>query len=235
MSKQNEHIDDLFKDAFENWEDMPKSDLWQNISEDLDNTSIDEIFRDALSTEEITPSDKVWEGVRENLPLNLWLKRKLNTLSYVAGILVVCMLATLYFMRDNTTVSIPEDNPIAIQPIEEKPSFNIQIAIEEIETITEVKKVRTKKTKKTNAALATDNTIDEKMQSVELNDEDKWVFDIDEEKMKAILQPVEPLPIDSSIARVNGKNNNAEREMESEEESILPENLEDILPAIGEE
>ncbi len=222
MSKENNHIDDLFKDAFDNWENEPQKDFWSDIAEDLDANDVDHLFKTALEEEEIMPSEKVWEGVKEHLPLNLWLKRRLAQLSYVAGILVVGMLATLYFTQEGTIEA----------PVADTPKYNIEIAIEEVpleEIDLEENIALEEKAANDSKTLATDNTIDKKMKSVELNKEDEMVFDIDEEKIKAILQPIEPLPIDSSIARVNGNSNETDHE-NSSEEAILPKNLEDILP-----
>ncbi len=222
MSKENNPIDDIFKDAFENWEDMPQNDVWDEIIDDLDATDVDEVFKSNLADEEYIPSEKVWEGVKGHLPLNLWLKRRLSKLSYVAGVLVVGMLLTIYFTTSDT------ENPV---PVEEEQNFNIEIAIKEAPMEEEALVVEESPVEK---GMATDNTIDKKMNSVELNKEDEIVFDIDEEKIREILRPIEPLSIDSSVARVNGANNTSENES-TDSDAILPDNLENILPDLNEE
>ncbi len=180
MSKENNHIDDLFKDAFDNWEDSPNKDIWNNIAENIDgnNENIDEMFKNAFSDEEVVPSEKVWVGVKEHLPLNLWLKRRLSKLSYVAGILVVGMMATMYMTQEKETEIMAEPIPVIKNVV---PDYNIAVSIEEVEEVVAVKKVKKKRPR--NKSLATDNTLNKKMISVELNKEDEMVFDIDEEKM----------------------------------------------------
>lgn len=231
MNRENNQIDDLFKDAFENWEEIPHDSLWENIDSEINGAPIDLMFKDALEDKEIIPDDKVWSGVKDQLPLNLWLKRHLSKLSYVAGILVICMVVSLIVKEDNTEIIVEPKKEVA-------PIYNIEVAMEEVkevETVILKEKPVAAVKKKKNKGHATDNTIEDKMRSVELNTEDDVVLDIDPEKMREILRPIQPLPIDSSVAKVNGSNNHTTSTTSDEDESIIPENIENILPPISDD
>lgn len=218
MSKKNDHIDELFKDALHDMETTPDEGLWENISNDINGEHVDELFKDALSDNMAEPSERVWAGVEEQLPLNLGLKRSLNRLSVVAGAVVVVMLIVLLF---------PFENRLEVPPLEEKvPEYNIEIAIEEVAGPEEMELVAEE-----DKGLATDNSIKEKIKSIDLDAEKELDLEVDEEKMRKLLEPLSPLPIDSAVARVNGHD---EKMTETEEGIIIPSDLDKVIPKLEE-
>lgn len=215
---KNDHIDDIFKDAFEGMEASPNENLWNAIADDISGEGVDDLFKEAFEGEMELPSDKVWDGVKEHLPLDLRLKRSLNSLSIIAGIVVVGMLIIISLSpKNDTDVIIPakEDQEVTEQ-------YNIEIAIQEVETEEEIV---AKKEKPVKQELAVDNSIKDKIQSVELNEEEvEFEFHVDEEKMKGIMKPITPLPVEYAVASsVEGFI------FEAEEEIVAPENLDAMI------
>ncbi len=219
MSKEHDHIDDLFREAFNDMESNPGDQLWDKISDGISEEQVDDLFKEALGSQMAQPSEKVWKEVEQNLPLNLELKRSLSYLSYVAAFTVIGMLCmSVYFFVTEEKKETPTPEP----------SVNIAIAIDEVETPVIPDESVVSEEEKIDGSLATDNTLNEKIQSVELNKEDEFVFDVDEDKIRQILEPLSPLPIDSAIARVNG---NTSTQKENTEGIIIPENFDEtILP-----
>lgn len=217
MSKKNDHIDDLFKDALGGLEEAPRENLWNEISGDISGPKVDDIFRSALDNDSAQPSDKVWAGVEDNLPLNLGLKRRLASLSYVAAAVVVGMVFITVFF--NNTSSIDNENSIAQPILEEEKPYHIDIAIEEVSNIEEDGEIKKSPGIENDEPIALDNVIEENIQEVELHEETEIVLNVDEEKIRKILEPILPLPIDSAVARVNAdKNTTTETEY-----SVVPE------------
>ncbi|MGK0387825.1 MAG: hypothetical protein ACI94Y_000551 [Maribacter sp.] len=213
MSKKNDYIDDLFKDAFHDMETPPNGGVWGNISNDIHGENVDNLFKDALSNNVAEPSGSVWTGVEQQLPLNLGLKRSLNRLSIVAGAVVVGMLIIVLF---------PSENKLETPPVEKIQEYNIDIAIEEVNSTKEAALVPDE-----DQGLATDNSIKEKIKSVELHAEKELDLKVDEEKMRKLLEPLSPLPIDSAIARANGHDDEI---TETNEGVIIPADLDKIIP-----
>ncbi|MGB1217569.1 MAG: hypothetical protein ACPG5P_06820, partial [Saprospiraceae bacterium] len=82
-------IDDIFKESLESMDASPNENLWNKIQNDLKSENlekIDEVFSDSLERMEELPSEKVWANVEKQLPLNLWVKRRLKGLSAIASV-----------------------------------------------------------------------------------------------------------------------------------------------------
>lgn len=220
MNKDNDYIDEIFKDAFEGMEAAPNENLWDNIADDISEEKVDDLFKEAFSNEMAQPSDRVWAGVKENLPLDLRLKRSLNSLSIIAGIIVIGMVIII-------SLTPSEERKIIIPVVEEKvPEYNIEIAIEETEmegkeeVIAKKKEIVVEEEKE--EGLAIDNSIKNKIKSIELNiEEEEFAFNVDAEKMKGILEPIAPLPVEMAVASVNEGGI-----IEIKEGIVIPENPE---------
>ena len=112
------HIDRLFRDAFEHFEQAPPEGLWSAIShsmisqpltdslknlEELPSDSNWEVISDEIPSAEYfdgtiknafeeyeeQPHQGVWENIKKELPLNLWVKDSLNKLSKIAAALLI--------------------------------------------------------------------------------------------------------------------------------------------------
>lgn len=97
MSKQHQEFDDLFKMAFDDHQVTPPTHLWDNIERELPPASDDLVFKQAFSNFEVEPSPVVWENVSRKLPFSLVIRRHLTMLSRVAAVVLLVMLATIFF------------------------------------------------------------------------------------------------------------------------------------------
>lgn len=228
MKKDHHDIDETFRSAFENLEATPKDGLWEEIVQDLSGEQVDEVFRSALENDTAVPSERVWAEVKQELPLNLYLKRNLSRLSKVAAVLVLGMLAVLYVTTysSGTEENVAEETTTPIMKtetsiVETEPTelvFDL-----EMEVVPTKKKVAQKK-KKSDSNLAVDNTVAEKMQPVELDDE--FPFEVNEEKMRAILAPADELPMEEAVARLQHKKPTVSKE----NGTIIPAELDQVIP-----
>lgn len=110
MSKQNQEFDDLFKMAFDDHQVAPPTHLWNNIERELPPVSDDLVFKQAFSNFEVEPSPVVWENVSRKLPFSLVIRRHLTMLSRVAAVVLMVMLATLFFDQWNFSTPNEEDS-----------------------------------------------------------------------------------------------------------------------------
>ncbi|MGB0864361.1 MAG: outer membrane beta-barrel protein [Saprospiraceae bacterium] len=117
MSKQNQEFDDLFKMAFDDHQVTPPTHLWDNIERELPPASDDLVFKQAFSNFEVEPSPVVWENVSRKLPFSLVIRRHLTMLSRVAAVVLMVMLATLFFDEWNI-ISTPDGADASIPTAE---------------------------------------------------------------------------------------------------------------------
>ncbi len=197
-------IDGMFKDGLEDMDVSPNENLWDKIQDGLEDGNlekIDQIFSESLEDVSEVPSDKVWMKVEKRLPLNLYIKRRLKSLSAIASVLVVAMVAVMFVMNQNSQKESNLAFDSVISPVKaEMERARIYAGsfepINEEETLVEEVKLKTR---------ATDNTIKKKIKSAKVKKEDAFIVDfenVDEEKVRQLLQPLQPLPMDSAIAGV---------------------------------
>ncbi len=185
-------LDGFFKDAFEQWEQQPEEQVWDNIQGGIEPHDLDDLFRQSFEGEEVTPPEEVWDKIKPELPLNLWVRRQLSRLSIVAIILVIGMLVTLYLTRSVNQPVMESDAPVA----QTEDVFNPLPPFMETEVVAEVEE------KEEPATLATDNSLEKqkgKAAVLEIQDT-KDDFVINEEKIREILKPLEALPWEESFA-----------------------------------
>lgn len=187
MKNSNHPLDDLFKNGLSDFEQAPEPMFWDQLEHQLEPSPLDAAVKARLAENEVTPSPKVWHEVQKGLPLNLYVKSGLKWLSRVAAVLVLVMAATLYFTKiDNSPVDIVEEkNLIDIKTETPLLEATIEEAIVETEVSEEEIKTLPKRKPKVRKVP---NPVAERE------------FNIDEEKIKAILQPLEVLPIDAAVA-----------------------------------
>ncbi len=196
-------IDEMFKDGLEDMDVSPNENLWDKIKDGLEDGNleeIDEIFSESLEGASEIPSDKVWMEVEKQLPLNLYVKRRLKSLSAIASVLVVAMVVVMFVMNRNNQnqASFAFDsvmNPMKAE-MERARIYAASFEPSAEETLAEEVKSENR---------ATDNTIKKNIKSVKIRKEDAFIVDfenVDEEKIRQLLQPLQPLPMDSAIAKV---------------------------------
>ncbi len=186
MSKNN-NIDNLFRDSFQNWEEKP-SGIWDNIQNGLDNPQkVDDLFKNNLDAD-VQPSKHNWSKIEKHLPLSLMMRRELSRLSIIAACLIAGMLITLYFQPEDKSGIIPVEPPVQ----EELNTQDVAVQVDELKEII---------SEQVEQEIAVDNS-NKNMKSVKVNQDEEFL-NIDEAKIRRILQPLEPLPMDSAMARIN--------------------------------
>jgi len=193
-------IDDLFKDHFNDFTPPTSNKVWNKIDEDLTKNSVDQVFKEKLGALERDPSPEVWARVKKDLPLSLYLRNSLNFLTKVAAILLIAVLsfvATDYYKQSQLvpapTTPTAKVEPKAVAPIEivmpdEAVSFVLEIEDDEKVSKKKAKKVKTEIEENANTFLAD-----------LLADDDDLDSEMDEERMKALLQPLEQLPLEGVV------------------------------------
>jgi len=90
----NKNIDDIFKNGFENFQQAPPKQNWEQIEDGID-TDIDQQFKSKLHTLKVSPQPKVWKNIEEELPLHPTARRYFSWMTKIAAILVIGMLLAI--------------------------------------------------------------------------------------------------------------------------------------------
>jgi len=201
-------FDNEFAKKFEGFAPTPKSNLWGKISDEMEMQDIDQYVKQELKSFETTPSEQVWNKVEKKIPLSLYLRNHLNQLSKIAAILVVGMLATIYFSQPQpssvATVQQPNTKMMdgIISPFPET-DFVFDLSEEVIEE--EI----------ASTVLAEEDKIkeaDDFLASL-LEDEDEFTFVPSNATLFEILEPAEQLPIENISAMIEEPTENVEMQI----------------------
>lgn len=65
--KNDDELEDFFKDVFQDAELEPSGGVWERISQSQDQPSMEQVFQHIFDDAELTPSEKVWENVAKQL------------------------------------------------------------------------------------------------------------------------------------------------------------------------
>ena len=230
LNNKEERLDIHFRDNFENFEDTPKHDVWENIEAGIDIEGFDKIFNNKLTDNEQTPSPEVWEKVQAGIPLNLFVKKHLENLMKIAAVLLCFMSLTLYLTVDKnkTTEMAVLDEAIILKQDPLKSTSNAISTIEAVEKedfVYEIKKKKSKKrTKKTKKEQDADSDA-EALWKLLMEDDEEFADVMDEDTKLKILSPPVRLPlIEETVAMLDNAN-----EPESVMEITLSEIPEDLL------
>lgn len=205
-SKNNpERLDLHFKDKFENFEETPSNNVWEDIVAGNDIEQFDQIFNNKFANKEQSPSPQVWKNVQEGIPLNLFVKKHLENLMKVAAVLLCFMSATIYLTSDKnqSTDAIVLNEPTT--PNNDVVEFTP--TIEEAEVVIEkeklVAKIKKKKRKK-KVRKQKEEVVDVEALWMLLMEEDEELADVfDEDTKLKILSPPVRLPlIEETVANV---------------------------------
>lgn len=223
--KEQDHIDELFREGLGGMESRPSDHLWDKIAEGVPGAELDEFFHQALADEEQQPSYRVWEGVQQELPLNLPLKRSLNRMVVVAGMVVGGMLLLLAVKMWDAEAS-PTPTP---QPPSENP---VEYAWEEIiiePTPEQIEEADSDKPKpaKAKSGRTMDKSLEKDVKPAELNLHADDGLEVDEAKMQRILAPISNPDLDAAVARVNRIDNKV---TESQDGTLIPDDLDKVMP-----
>jgi len=218
LNNKEERLDIHFKDKFENFEETPNQNVWENIEAGIDIEGFDKIFNNKLSSNEHTPAPEVWENVQEGIPLNLFVKRHLENLMKTAAILLCFMSVTLYFSIDKNqakqSVASVDESQLSRDMVATTSKPVIELAestvAEKDDFVYEIKK---KKRKKRNRKAKKEQDVDVDELWKLLMEDDEFADVMDEDTKLKILTPPVQLPlIEETIAAVdNSEPNNIEK------------------------
>jgi hypothetical protein len=91
--------EDFFKERFNDFTPPPPNTNRQKIASQLDGEDLDSFVKNNLSEIEPTPNPKIWANIKRSLPLSLLVRNQLNWLSGMAAILIIFMVAILFFNK----------------------------------------------------------------------------------------------------------------------------------------
>ncbi len=197
LNNKEERLDTHFKDSFENFEETPSNNVWENIEAGIDIEGFDKIFNSKLTDNEVTPSPEVWETVKEGIPLNLYVKKHLENLMKIAAVLLCFMSLTLYFTIDKNQsseyIAVEETVTQDSKPVVNTPLPIIEEVEEKEDFVYEIKK-RKKKKRTKKAKKEQDVDVDELWKLLMEDDED-FADVMDEDTKLEILSPPVRLPL----------------------------------------
>ena len=172
--------EDFFKERFNDFTPPPPNTNRQKIASQLDGEDLDSFVKNNLSEIEPTPNPKIWANIKRSLPLSLLVRNQLNWLSGMAAILIIFMVAILFFNKKEIDSTNFDDKKI----VQEKNSDFVYA-------------INYNNKKQTSASeelsLDDEKTLENFWSSID-EEED---FIADEEVIKNSLKPLLQLPIEN--------------------------------------
>jgi len=198
MNNENQ-FDQFFADQFNNFEQQPNDYVWEKVKEEMELEKIDHLVKRELANCEVTPDEKIWMKVEPKIPLNLLLRNQLNALSKIAAILVVGMLATMYFHQKTegpNTIALDNalmnaDDTKHVNDLENIPEYVFEIS----EDTQEEEIASNVLSEKEESLIEADDFL-----ANLLDDEEEFVLQLENEKIQEVLKPIEQLPIENISA-----------------------------------
>jgi hypothetical protein len=197
--------EEIFKNKLANFTPPPPNN-WQKIASQLEGEELDAFAKNNLSEIEPTPNPKIWATIKRNLPLSLLVRNQLNKLSRIAAVLIIFMVAILFFDKKENTNSNAENPAIASTNItdekigqEKRSNFVLAIGNDD--------------KKETSASgelyLEDEKTLDFFWSSLEK--EEDFTSEVDQYIIERSLQPLLKLPIENLEAALPHKNKISKR------------------------
>ncbi len=193
--------EEIFKDKLANFTPPPPNNNWQKIASQLEGEELDDFAKNNLSEIEPTPNPKIWANIKRELPLSLLVRNQLNWLSRIAAVLIIFMVAILFFDKKENSNSETENLEMAsIDSPDEK--------IEQEESSDFVFAIGIDDKKETSASeelyLEDDKTLEDFWSSLE--EEEDFISAVDQDVIDKSLQPLLKLPIENLEAALPNKN-----------------------------
>jgi hypothetical protein len=197
--------EEIFKNKLANFTPPPPNN-WQKIASQLEGEELDAFAKNNLSEIEPTPNPKIWATIKRNLPLSLLVRNQLNKLSRIAAVLIIFMVAILFFDKKENTNSNAENPAIASTNItgkklgqEKRSDFVFAIGNDN--------------KKETSASeelyLEDEKNLEDFWSSLEK--EEDFISEVDEDIIEKSLQPLLKLPIENLEAALPHKNKISKR------------------------
>ncbi|MDR1760899.1 MAG: hypothetical protein LBR55_00470, partial [Bacteroidales bacterium] len=98
MTQEKQHIEDIFKKAFENHEVQPPHNLWDTVETSLNESKgIETVYASTFKNAHIAPSASVWKRISQALFWRTFLTFNSQSFNiyYVGAVLSICGI-TLY-------------------------------------------------------------------------------------------------------------------------------------------
>lgn len=183
--------EEIFKDKLTNFTPPPPNH-WQKIASQLDGEELDAFAKNNLSEIESTPDPKIWNNIKRNLPLSLLVRNQLNWLSRIAAVLIIFMVAILFFDKKENINNATENSEIAstnvlLEKIDQNKNSDFVFAIGNDDK------------KETSASeelyLEDDKTLEDFWSSLE--EEEDFISKVNQDVIEKSLQPLLKLPIEN--------------------------------------
>ena len=192
--------EEIFKDKLANFTPPPPNN-WQKIASQLEGEELDAFAKNNLSEIEPTPNPKIWANIKRELPLSLLVRNKLNWLSRIAAVLIIFMVAILFFDKKENINSDTENSEMASSNI-------IDEKIDQNENSDFVFAIGNDEKKEVSASeelyLEDDKTLEDFWSSLE--EEEDFISEVDQDIIEKSLQPLLKLPIENLEAALPSKN-----------------------------
>lgn len=199
--------EDIFKKKLANLTPSPPNADWQKIASQLPGEELDTFIKNNLDEIEPTPNPKIWTNIKRKLPLSLLVRNQLNWLSGVAAVLIIFMIAILFFDKKEITNQVaPTDSKIASTNINDK-------EIVQKRTSDFVFTINSNHKKETSASeelsLEDEKTLEDFWSSMGENED--FMIDVDEDIIKESLKPLLQLPIENLEAALPNQNKTSKK------------------------
>ncbi len=193
--------EDIFKEKLADFSPPPPSANWQKIASQVQGEDLDAFVKNNLNEIEPTPNPKIWANIKRKLPLSLLVRNQLNWLSRIAAVLIIFMVAILFFEKKETIRTQPTYDETIIT------TSNREKMVHE-ETSDFVFAISNDHKKETSASeelsLEDENTMEDFWSSI--NEEEKFIGAIDKDIIEKSLKPLLKLPIENLEAALPHKN-----------------------------
>ncbi len=217
--------EDIFKKKLADFTPPPPTANWQKIASQLEGEELDAFVKNNLNNIEPTPNPKIWANIKQKLPLSLLVRNQLNWLSRIAAVLIIFMVAILFFNKKETTNTDNINSEIANNDIEAK-------TIVKEKTSDFVFTIGNNNKKETSASeelsLDDEKTLEDFWSSI--NEEEDFIEDIDEDVIEKSLIPILQLPIENlEVALPRKKNKISKKTLSIFQQEQITDSSDDVL------
>jgi len=142
MLNNENDIEQLFRDRFENAEVAPADDIWAKLESDINKRDIEGLYQTAFKNAAVEPAASVWQKIASTLAWRSFLTFKFNTFNVYYATLVTAILsftAFNFFQKDSESTSV-SDAQLAetTEQITERTENNISLADNSVENTNDI-------------------------------------------------------------------------------------------------
>ena len=142
MLNNENDIEQLFRDSFENAEVAPADDIWAKLESDINKRDIEGLYQTAFKNAAVEPAASVWQKIASTLAWRSFLTFKFNTFNVYYATLVTAVLsfsAFNFFQKDSESTSA-SDAQLAesTEQITERTENNVSLADNSVENTNDI-------------------------------------------------------------------------------------------------